>query len=84
MQHDPTHIRLTPERRARLVAELRAAFDERFDEPLSDFRAAELVDFFLKHLGAPVYNQAIADARGFVLERLEDLDAEFFEPEPDF
>ena len=33
--------------------------------------------------GGPVSNEAIADARGFPLERLECLDVELFEPEPE-
>jgi len=78
----PTRIALTDERRDALKHELKALFVERFDEELSDFRGDELVDFFLRRLGPAVYNQAIADARGFMLERLDDLDAEFFEPDP--
>ena len=78
---DPTRIALTDERRATLKHALGTLFAERFDEQLSDFRGDELVDFFLRQLGPAVYNQAIADARGFMLERLDDLDAEFFEPE---
>ncbi len=35
----------------------------------------------MKALGPPVYNQAVQDARGFVQEKLDDLDAEFYEPE---
>lgn len=79
---DPTRIVLADERRAALQHELAKLFAERFDEELSDFRSDALVDFFLRHLGPAVYNQAIADARGFMLERLDDLDAELFEPEP--
>ena len=54
---------------------------DEFDEELSDFRADELVTFFLRRLGPAVYNQAISDARGYMLERLDDLDVEFREPE---
>jgi uncharacterized protein (DUF2164 family) len=31
-------------------------FAENFDEQLSDFRREALLDFFIKELGAPVYN----------------------------
>jgi len=48
---------------------------------LSDFQAHRLIDFFLRHLGAPVYNQAIQDARTFLQTKLDDLDGEFYEPE---
>ena len=32
--------------------------------------------------GPQVYNQAIQDARKFVMERLDDLEGELWEPEP--
>ena len=77
----PSRIRLSGERRDVLVEELREHFAREFDEPLSRFRAEGLVEFFVTRLGPPVYNQAIQDARGYVQERLDDLDAEFYEPE---
>jgi uncharacterized protein (DUF2164 family) len=74
-------IRLEGERRENVVQAVRDFFRQSFDEELSDYRARKLVDFFVKALGAPVYNQAIRDARGFMLEKLEDLEGEFYEPE---
>ena len=49
--------------------------------PLSDFQAERVIEFFLRELGAPVYNQAIGDARAFLQTKLDDLDGEFYEPE---
>ena len=77
----PMRIRLEGERRDDVVQAVREFFQESFDEELSDYRAQKLLDFFVKTLGAPVYNQAIRDARGFMLEKLEDLEGEFYEPE---
>lgn len=79
----PTHVRLDDARRAKLLVELRVLYEAQFDEQLSDFRADALLEFFLRRLGPAVYNQAIADARGFMLERLDDLDVEHYEPEPE-
>ena len=79
----PMRIRLAPERRDRLVSQLRAVFSREFDSDLSEFQAKRLVDFFVRHLGAPVYNQAIQDARAAVQAKLDDLEGEFYEPEPD-
>ena len=79
--HQPMRIRLSDERRERIVRSLRAFFTSELDRELSDFQAGLLLDFFLRELGAPVYNQAIQDARGFFQERLDDLDGEFYEPE---
>ena len=74
-------IKLSDERRADLVAGLRQYVTKEFEIELSDFQARELLDYFVRHLGASVYNQAIQDARGFVQEKLTDLEGEFYEPE---
>lgn len=70
-------------RREDLVRSLRGFFLEEFDEELSDFRATQLLDFFLDALGPPIYNQAVQDARGFMLKKLDDLDGEVHLPESD-
>ncbi|MFT5289502.1 MAG: hypothetical protein ACI82F_001565, partial [Planctomycetota bacterium] len=64
-----------------LSSRLSRLMQEEYDEELSSFRANTLIEFFLRELGPPVYNQAIQDARAFLQERLDDLDAEFYEPE---
>ncbi|MCZ7648556.1 MAG: DUF2164 domain-containing protein [Planctomycetota bacterium] len=69
-------IRLDPDRRALLLNELKALYAESFDQELSDFRASELLEFFLKRLGPTVYNQGVQDARKFMYEKLEDLEGE--------
>jgi uncharacterized protein (DUF2164 family) len=76
------HIHLSEERRTALAVALQEFCSGTFDEELSDYRAEGLVDFFVKQLGPTVYNQAIQDARGFLLEKLDDLDVEFYEPDP--
>jgi len=50
-------------------------YAQEFDEELSAFRAEHILTFFVRSLGPSVYNQAIQDARKFMAERLEDLDA---------
>lgn len=75
-------IRLSPQRRASLVRSLRQYFDENFDEPLSDFRAEGLLDFFVAELGPPVYNQGVRDAQAYLQEKLTDLEGEVYEREP--
>ncbi len=77
----PMHIRLSDERRAELVERLQRFVDEAFELSLSEFQAKRLLDFLVAELGPPVYNQAIQDARGFLEERLADLEGEFYEPE---
>lgn len=77
----PMRIRLTDERREHLRGAIKRYFVEHFDEGLSDFRTESLLDFFVKELGAPVYNQAIQDAYAFIQDKLTDLEGEFYEPE---
>ena len=74
-------IRLSEERRTRMVEAIKQYFVEHFDETLSDFRAESLVDFFVKEIGPPVYNQAIRDAYMFIHDKLTDLEGELYEPD---
>ena len=74
-------IRLTDDRRARVLRSMRAFFEDELDLDLGDLRAARILDFFVKELGPPVYNQAIQDARAFLGDKLDLLEAEFFEPD---
>jgi len=74
-------IQLTDERRERMLRAIEKYFAEHFDEKLSRFKAEQLLDFFVRELDPPVYNQGIRDAHAFVQERLTDLEGEFYEPD---
>lgn len=74
-------IKLSDDRKADLHRLLTEFYRENFDEDLSEFRAEQLLSFFIRQLGPPIYNQAITDARAFMFDKLEDLDAEYYEPE---
>lgn len=76
-----TRIRLSAERRLALLDALQRHVEEEFDEPISRFRAEGLIDFFLKRLGPPVYNQGVHDATDFVQRALSDLEGEVHEPD---
>ena len=71
-------INLSEEKKQALLGELTSLYHSEFDEELSGFRAEQIIDFFIQALGPAIYNQAIQDARVFVTEKLEDLDAEFY------
>lgn len=77
-EDNPTRIQLSDERKQGILKSFIAFYQGEFDETLSEFRAEQVLDFFIKALGPAVYNQAIQDARAFITEKLEDLDAEFF------
>ena len=74
-------MKLEAARREGLTKQLQGFFKEEFDEDLSVFRTTQILDFFLETLGPAVYNQAIQDARQFMLQKLDDLDGEVHEPE---
>lgn len=75
-------IRLSPERRHALLDTLKAHFATEFDEPISDFRAQNLLDLFVRELGPPLYNQGVRDATAFMQEKLGDIEGEIYEPDP--
>ena len=74
-------IELTDERRERMIRGIQRYFADKLDQELGDLAAGMLLDFFIRELGAPVYNQAIRDAHGFISDKLVDLEGEFYEPE---
>ncbi len=77
----PMRIRLSDERRAGMLSSLQRFFEDELDREISQFQAERLLDFFVSELGAPVYNQAVQDARAFLQDKLDDLEGEFYEPE---
>ncbi len=78
----PMRIHLSDERRSILVEAIQRHFAAEFDEPLSDFRAEQLLDFFVAELGPPVYNQGVRDASAYIAEKLVDIEGDVFEREP--
>ncbi len=79
--HRPMRIRLSRERRSALVDAIQHYFADEFDETLSEFRAEQLLDFFVAELGPPVYNQGVRDAAGFIQDKLADIEGDVFEVE---
>jgi uncharacterized protein (DUF2164 family) len=78
----PMRISLSDERRSILVEAIQRHFSAQFDEPLSDFRAEQLLDFFVAELGPPVYNQGVRDASKYMADKLLDIEGDVFEREP--
>lgn len=71
-------IELTEERREALISHLQTLFSSEFDEDLSAYRAAEILDLMLTTLGPVVYNQAVQDVRAHLQTRLDDLEGEVY------
>jgi uncharacterized protein (DUF2164 family) len=77
------HLKLSPERRQRLIEQVQTIFTRDFDESLSAFRAGEIVDRMTALIGPGVYNQAVEDVRAHLQGRLDDLSGEVFVDDPD-
>ena len=75
-------IKLSPERRQRLIEQVQTLFARDFDETLSSFRAGEIVDRMTALIGPGVYNQAVEDVRAHLQPRLDDLNGEVFVDDP--
>lgn len=78
----PGDVEMSSEIRKGLVREITAFFDAHFEEDVSDFRSEMILDFFLERLSPVVYNTAITDARSFLAERLEDMEATLYAKTP--
>ena len=74
-------IRLADDRRVRLLRSIQQYFLKEFDEPISDFRAEGLLNFFVLELGPHVYNQGVRDAVSFIQEKLTDIEGDVYERE---
>ena len=77
-------IKLSKDVEERVLTAIKRYVLENFEEELGDLRAALFLDFVLKTMGPTVYNQAIADAQGYLLERASDLETTCYEPEIDY
>ena len=77
----PQRIRLEADRRRQLLEALKRYFAAEFDESLSDFRADGLLDFFMRELGPPIYNQGVRDATAYIQAKLADIEGDVYERE---
>ena len=72
---DKESIVISDDARKQAVASIRRYFAESLDDEIGELKAILVLDYFLAELGPTIYNQAIADARGFFEERTADLGA---------
>lgn len=71
-------IILSPDRRATLISQIQARFQSEFDETISEFRAAQILDLMIETLSPGIYNQAVQDVRAHLQSKLDDLDGEIY------
>jgi len=74
-------IKLKDERHQKIKEQTRKMVLENFDIELSDFQADKIVNFFIKELGGPIYNQGVQDIKKFIQDKLLDLEGEIYIPE---
>lgn len=77
-QRLPGDVDIPAAERKAIFRDISMFFDEQFEQEVSEFRAEMILDFFLEKLSPIVYNSAIDDARSFLSERLEDMEATLF------
>ena len=74
-------IKLSKDRRKELISAIKSYLLENHDEEIGDLKAGFLLDFFIKKLAPPIYNQAIKDAQAYFQQKVEDLDGACYAPE---
>jgi uncharacterized protein (DUF2164 family) len=77
-------VKLADETEKRLVASIKRFFEEEMDEAVGDLKALRVLDFCLREIAPSVYNQAIADAQGYMTDRVADLSGSKYEAEFDY
>ena len=79
MSQEFSKIQLSEEAKARLLYEIKGFYQSEFDEDISDYKVERLFDFLIKKIGSPIYNQAIQDARAYMMTKLDDLEGDLYE-----
>lgn len=71
-------IKLPKDLEQRLTASIRRYIEENLGEDVGDLKAALFLKFCMEEIAPSVYNQAIADARTFMQEKVLDLENVLF------
>ncbi|CAN5409475.1 hypothetical protein BH11PSE11_BH11PSE11_00130 [soil metagenome] len=74
-------IKLKKEVEARLIGSIQRYVAENMEEEIGELKARMLLDFCMQEIGASIYNQAIADAHAYMLNKVADMEAECYEVE---
>lgn len=67
-----------------LLSSIKRFFGEELEMEVGDLKAAQVLDFFVGEMGPSIYNQAIADAQAYFMEKASDLAGVHNEAEYDF
>ncbi len=67
------NISLEKEIREQIIEEIKNYYWTEEAEDISNFKAENILGFFLESIGPHIYNQGIRDAYAFMMEKTEDL-----------
>ncbi|MBD2872735.1 DUF2164 domain-containing protein [Paenibacillus arenilitoris] len=71
-------LKLPREQKDRLIASVQQYFELERSETIGSIAAEQLLDFMIKEIGPHVYNEAMADARRALAERMQTLEDELY------
>jgi uncharacterized protein (DUF2164 family) len=71
-----TEFKLDEGRRRLMLGEIRTFFEDDLGDEIGDLKARLVLDFFLKRLGAEIYNEAIGDVQTWFQNKLLDIEGE--------
>jgi uncharacterized protein (DUF2164 family) len=74
-------IKLKDDRLKTLTEKVQVYFRDEHDNSIGELKAALIIDFFTKELGAEIYNQAIGEAHDFMQDKLIDMEQILYVPE---
>lgn len=77
-------MKLDKDTESYLLDSIKRFFGEEMEMAVGDLKAAQILDFFVGELGPSIYNQAIADAQSFFMEKVSDLAGVHNEAEFDY
>ena len=66
-------IEFSKEVRQDVIGEIKGFFIEEREEEISDFQAANLLDFVLGKIGPKIYNQVITDSYVLMSQKIDEL-----------
>jgi uncharacterized protein (DUF2164 family) len=73
-------IELSKEVQQALTASIRRYVSENLDQDIGDLQASLFLKFCLEEIGPCIYNSAIADAQGYLQEKVSDLENVCYAP----
>ncbi|NTU71811.1 MAG: DUF2164 domain-containing protein [Coriobacteriia bacterium] len=66
-------VKLEKDTERYLLDSIKRFFGEEMEVPVGDLKAAQILDYFVGELGPSIYNQAIADAQAYFIDKASDL-----------